>query len=66
MGEEPALEIMSVWIFRGKTVPQEMLDNPQWEYYKTRVLDYKNEADLKLVGEFLSAKAGDIVNGLTV
>jgi len=57
LGEEPNLEIEGVWLFRGKTVPQEMLDHPQFEYYQRRELDVNNEADRKLISEFWSAKA---------
>ena len=28
LGDEPSLEIMGVWLFRGTTIPQEMIDNP--------------------------------------
>jgi len=43
LGEEPNLEIMGVWLFRGKGIPQEMIDNPQWEYYKIRELSIDNK-----------------------
>jgi elongation factor 1-gamma len=36
LGEEPKLEIKGVWIFRGKEIPAEMKDHPQFEYYKLR------------------------------
>lgn len=36
LGDEPSLEIEAVWLFRGKTIPQEMLDHPQFEYYQKR------------------------------
>ena len=38
-GEEPNLEIESVWLFRGKGIPPRMDEHPQWEYFKSRVLD---------------------------
>ena len=45
LGEEPNLEIESVWMFRGKGIPQEMIDHPQWEYYTKRELDITKEED---------------------
>ena len=66
LGEEPNLEIEAVWMFRGKGIPQEMLDHPQFEYYQKRELDVKNEADRKVIAEFFCARPGQKVNGLTV
>jgi hypothetical protein len=45
LGEEPNLDIEGVWLFRGKIIPQEMHDNPQFEYYKTKELSLTNDAD---------------------
>ena len=66
LGEEPNLNIEGVWLFRGKGVPQQMLDHPQFEYYKKRELDVKNEADRALITDFWTAKVGDIVHGQQV
>jgi elongation factor 1-gamma len=66
LGEEPNLEIQGVWMFRGKGIPQEMLDHPQFEYYKKRELDVNNEDDKKLIADFWCAKPGETVNGLVV
>jgi len=66
LGDEPNLEIMGVWLFRGKGIPQEMKDHPQFEYYKTRELNVDNEEDKKTITDFWSAKQGEKVNGLTV
>jgi elongation factor 1-gamma len=66
LGEEPSLEIEGVWLFRGKTIPQEMIDHPQFEYYQKRQLDVKNEADRKIISEFFCAKAESKINGVTV
>ena len=62
-GDEPDLDIESVWLFRGKGIPPRMDEHPQWEYFKSRVLDENNEADRQLITDFWSAKAGDVVNG---
>lgn len=66
LGEEPTLEIQGVWMFRGKGVPQEMLDHPQFEYYRRRELSVDNEEDRKLISEFWCAKVDATVNGLKV
>jgi len=67
LGEEPSLEIQAVWLFRGKTIPQEMIDHPQFEYYKTRQLDVTNEADKKIITEFFIAKSEvTTINGAKV
>ena len=64
LGEEPNLEIEGVWLFRGKTIPQEMIDHPQFEYYQKRQLDVNNEADRKLISDFWCAKAEEsTING---
>ena len=67
LGEEPSLDIEGVWLFRGKTIPQEMLDHPQFEYYTKRELDVKKEEDRKLISDFWCAKAEvSTINGLKV
>jgi elongation factor 1-gamma len=67
LGDEPNLEIEAVWLFRGKTIPQEMLDHPQFEYYQRRELDIKNEADKKIITEFFCAKSDvTTINGAKV
>ncbi|CDW77312.1 elongation factor 1- [Stylonychia lemnae] len=66
VGEEPNLDIESVWLFRGKGIPQQMIDHPQFEYYQKRELSVDNEEDRNLIREFWSAKVGDNVNGKVV
>jgi elongation factor 1-gamma len=66
LGEEPNLEIQGVWMFRGKGIPQEMIDHPQFEYYQRRELDVTKAEDKKLITEFWSAKPESIANGLKV
>lgn len=66
LGEEPNLEIQGIWMFRGKTIPQEMIDHPQFEYYKRRELDVKNEADKKIISDFWAGKVDSIANGLRI
>jgi len=66
VGEVPNLDIESVWLFRGKGIPQQMIDHPQFEYYNKKELDINNEADKALIKEFFCAKAGDVVNGKVV
>ena len=66
LGEEPALEIQGVWMFRGTKIPQEMIDHPQFEYFKQRELKITNEADRQLISEFFCAKEESIANGLKI
>jgi elongation factor 1-gamma len=66
LGEEPSLEIQGVWLFRGKGIPQELKDHPQFEYYKIRELSVDNEDDRNLISEFWTAKQGDVANGLKI
>lgn len=56
LGEEPSLEIEGIWMFRGQEVPEMMNDNPQFEYFDKKKLDFMgNEDDYKMVGEFFAA-----------
>jgi elongation factor 1-gamma len=55
-----------VWLFRGKGIPLQMKEHPQFEYYKLRELDLEVEADKNLLTDFWCCKEGDIVNGLPV
>lgn len=66
LGDEPNLEIQGVWMFRGKGIPQEMIDHPQFEYYQRRELDVKNEADKKIISDFWAGKVDSIANGLKI
>lgn len=66
VGEEPNLDIESVWLFRGKGIPLQMQEHPQFEYYEKRELDINNEADKQLIKEFFCARVGDTVNGKPV
>lgn len=56
VGDEPTLDIVSVWMFRGQDIPQEMIDHPQFEYYKKRKLDASNEEDKKLINDFFTKR----------
>lgn len=66
VGDEPTLEIQGVWLFRGKGIPQEMKDNPQFEYYSLRELSIDNEADKKLITDFWCTKVDETANDLVV
>jgi len=65
-GEEPNLEIMGVWLFRGKGIPQEMIDHPQFEYFKKQELNVDSEIDRQLITDFWAAKEGEVVKGLKI
>eukprot|EP00352_Strombidinopsis_acuminata_P005918 CAMPEP_0176376074 /NCGR_PEP_ID=MMETSP0126-20121128/27931_1 /TAXON_ID=141414 ORGANISM="Strombidinopsis acuminatum, Strain SPMC142" /NCGR_SAMPLE_ID=MMETSP0126 /ASSEMBLY_ACC=CAM_ASM_000229 /LENGTH=378 /DNA_ID=CAMNT_0017737361 /DNA_START=38 /DNA_END=1174 /DNA_ORIENTATION=+ len=43
-GEEGNYDIEGVWLFRGTTIPQEMIDHPQFEYCTHRKMDCVNNA----------------------
>eukprot|EP00347_Sterkiella_histriomuscorum_P012730 403367437 len=65
-GEEPELEIMGVFMWRGVNVIQPMEEHPQFEYYTKRQLNVaESEADRKLVEEFWTKKEEELleVNG---
>lgn len=58
LGEEPDLEMMGVFLFRGKGIPMEMIDHPQFEYWTKRELDVTNEEDKKIIADFFCGKEG--------
>jgi len=66
-GEEPNLEIKGVWLCRGpKEIPDGLKkEHPQFEYYKYRQLDPRNNKDDdKLVREYFGGKEEEIIGGL--
>jgi len=66
VGDEPNLQIYGVWLVRGKTeVPDGLTkDHPSFEYYRTRLLDPRNnKADNKLVRAYWGGKEGDVIDG---
>lgn len=60
-GDEPDLEIVGCFFWRGLAIPQEMIDHPQFEYYKTRQLDSENAEDRALVEDYWCNVAEDTV-----
>jgi hypothetical protein len=66
LGEEPNLEIEGVWLFRGKGVPAEVLDHPQFEYYQKRELDISKPEDVQLIREFWGGKVGETANNMKI
>jgi elongation factor 1-gamma len=66
LGEEPNLEIEGVWLFRGKGVPAEVLDHPQFEYYQRRELDISKPEDVQLIREFWGGKVGETANNMKI
>lgn len=56
-GEEPSLDIMGVFFWRGTDVIEPMKEHPQFEYFSQRKLDIKNSAvDRQLVENFWTVK----------
>jgi len=66
LGDEPNLEIEGVWCFRGKEIPAEMHEHPQFEYYNHRKMDFNDKKDFNLIKEFWSAEPGKKANGMKV
>lgn len=66
-GDEPNLEIKGVWLMRGLVIPDGLAkEHPQFEYYKTRKLDPRNNKDDdKLIRDYFAGKEGDVIEGLT-
>lgn len=56
-GDEPNLNIKGVFFWRGQDVPQEMIDHPQFEYYKREKLDSENPEHRALVEEYWAKTA---------
>lgn len=56
-GEEPSLEIMGVFFWRGVDIIEPMQEHPQFEYFNRRKLDIKcSEADRDLIERFWTVK----------
>jgi len=66
-GEEPNLEIMGVWLVRGLEIPDGLAkEHAQFEYYKTRKLDPRdNKDDDALVRAYFGAVVDTKVEGRT-
>jgi hypothetical protein len=59
-GQEPSLEIMGVFFWRGTDVIEPMKEHPQYEYFNQRKLDISGSAaDRELVENFWSTKEGE-------
>jgi len=64
-GEEPALEIKGVWVWRGVGIANEIKELDSYEYYKWLPLDMSKEADRKKLEQFWTGlNEGDMVDGL--
>lgn len=55
-GEEPDLEIMGVFFWRGVGIIEPMNEHPQYEYYRQRKLDISQASDRALVESFWTVK----------
>ena len=66
LNDVPNLEIEGVWCFRGKEIPAEMHEHPQFEYYNHRKMDFNDPKDFKLIKEFWSAEQGGTANGMKI
>jgi elongation factor 1-gamma len=59
-GEEPDLEQMGLFLWRGTELPQPMVEHPQFEYWNKKKMDVKNEGDCQLIIDYLTTKEGQI------
>jgi len=66
LGDEPSLDIEGVWLFRGTSIPQELWDHPQFEYYQHRQMDLKDPKDLQTLRDFWGADYDKQINGRNV
>jgi elongation factor 1-gamma len=66
-GEEPALEIRGVWVWRGTEAPQEIKDLDSYDYHVWRKLDLSKADDKALVSDYWTHLAdGEKVEGLKI
>lgn len=65
-GDEPNLEISGVWLFQGATIPNEMNENPAFEYHDLKKLDISKPEDLEIVRQYWTRVTEDesVVEGL--
>lgn len=65
-GDEPNLEVMGVFMWRGKGIPQEMLEHPSFEYHDREEMDPDNPDHRRRVEEYwCNLSEQDKVDGLT-
>jgi len=64
-GEEPNLEIVGVWLMRGTELPDGLVkEHAQFEYYKTRKLDPRNNKDDDaLIRAYFGGAEEEIIEG---
>jgi len=67
LGTEQKQEIKGVFMWRGQGIPQECIDHPSFEYWKTTKIDIVNEAkDLATLRQFWGSKDDHIIDDMTV
>jgi len=65
-GDEPHLEILGCFMWRGKGIPQEMLEHPSFEYHEKLEVDSENADHRQKVEEYwCNLTENDKVAGLT-
>ena len=64
LGEVPNLEMQGVLLVRGKVLPQELIDHPQFEYTNPRKMDWNSADDMNKVKDFMAATEGQQCNGM--
>lgn len=53
-GDEPALTVSGVWLFRGKDVPEDMKACDDFEHYDWKRVDTTSDAEKKLVEDYFA------------
>jgi len=64
LGKEGCFEVRGVMLFRGEGIPEPMKEHSQFEYWKQKKLDPKNEADRNLFAAYFDSKEGGQLEGM--
>ena len=65
-GEPGELEQFSVMLYRGAEIPPQMLEHPQFEYWKKTKLDVSKDANQELILNYLTTKEDGVVQNRKV
>jgi len=66
-GKEGNFKIKGVWLWRGKTIPNEIKENDNYDYLIIKKLNIEKRKDRKLIQDFwINIKKGEIVDGTKV
>ena len=65
-GQPGELEQFAVMLYRGAEIPPQMLDHPQFEYWKKTKLDVSKAENQELILNYLTTKEDGVVQNRTV